>query len=579
VLEPTEEPVRIIVFYPALVKVVELLTGGRMMQGDTTVLTRGGWSFKVREEEKLRAIAIATVLEDKLLAQPEPEKLFRRQEGLTYSPIGSPFDWHDKSYQLSDRRDRENHKDLSMGLGITEIKRRLQEDEAIFHIARPEDLMERPLTPQQGSRGTATGPLPGSENGNHSANSFTYSQKKKMKSREQAQSESPNLKSERLDPAFMENLRAGQERDGVSWKRKDAAQKAWMKKLVEGDFSGPTLDRSRYLTLRNQVIAGNPRQTEEYRKLCREAVGVGDKPDMERYAHLHTNDFDVIRWVVSRGSGCMWLPDTPRTTVKGFKHRLITRGPPIRGRLFRLNRADTEWIEKAIDEDVKRGQLEKGNSDWGFPAFPTKANPTYKAIQRSRRMVVDYRELNKVTVRKFFLIPNSDYIKSTVAGNEFISVGDLKEGFNQVDNEPETRKKMAVLSAGGCWLPRGLAFGPTNGPEDFQELVFTVFQRRLYKDWFLFVDDLSVATGRKKCHGDGPSGAHDVSCFTREETEGVKGEKCRSRRSGQAFHSPFAHQWFVFSLLWLMLLMSIGRRENRGAAPCDRVNSGLIRVK
>eukprot|EP00973_Karenia_brevis_P049583 6880794-Karenia_brevis.AAC.1 len=69
-------------------------------------------------------------------------------------------------------------------------------------------------------------------------------------------------------------------------------------------------------------------------------------------------------------------------------------------------------------------------------------------------MVVDYRELNKVTVRKFFLIPNSDYIKSTVAGNRFISVGDLKEGFNQVDNEEEARKKMAVLSAGGCCLPR-----------------------------------------------------------------------------------------------------------------------------
>ena len=103
--------------------------------------------------------------------------------------------------------------------------------------------------------------------------------------------------------------------------------------------------------------------------------------------------------------------------------------------------------------------------------------------------------------------------------------GDLKEGFNQVDNEPETRKKMAVLSAGGCWLPRGLTFGPTNGPEDFQELVFTVFQRRLYKDWFLFVDDLSIATGRKKCHGDGPSGAHDVSCVLRWGDDRREGEQ------------------------------------------------------
>ena len=131
---------------------------------------------------------------------------------------------------------------------------------------------------------------------------------------------------------------------------------------------------------------------------------MGDKPDQERYGHLKEADFDVLRWVVSRGSGCMWLPDSPRTTVKGFRHRLITRGPPIRGKLFRLNRPDTEWIEKAIQEDVARGQLEKGNSDWGFQAFPTKENPAYKAIRRGRRMVVDYRELNKVTVRKLSLI-------------------------------------------------------------------------------------------------------------------------------------------------------------------------------
>ena len=138
--------------------------------------------------------------------------------------------------------------------------------------------------------------------------------------------------------------------------------------------------------MRNQEIKGNPRQTEEYRRLCREAVGVGEKYDKERYSHLQEADIEALKWVVSRGSGCMWLPDSPRTTVKGFKHRLITRGPPVRCKLFRLSKPDTEWIEKAIQEDVARGQLEKGTSDWGFPAFPTKENPSYKAIKRGRRM-------------------------------------------------------------------------------------------------------------------------------------------------------------------------------------------------
>jgi hypothetical protein len=189
------------------------------------------------------------------------------------------------------------------------------------------------------------------------------------------------------------------------------------------------------------------------------------------------------------------VPDSPRTTVRGFKRRLITHGPPVRKPLFRLNRPDAEWIEKAIQEDVKTGQLAKGESDWGFPAFPAKEAKAYKAIKRGRRMVVDYRALNQVIVRKFFLIPNSDYIKNAVVGDKFASVGDLEEGFNRVGDEEETRKKMVVLSASGCWLLRGLTFVPTDGLEDFRELVLTVFSRHLYQDWYLFADDLIIAIG------------------------------------------------------------------------------------
>ena len=132
-----------------------------MMQGDATVLTRGGWSFKVHEEERARAIAIATVLEDKLLTLPEPETPFRSQGGLTYSQVGSPFDWQDESYQLFDKRDQEDYRDSWLGLGIKVIRHRLQQDETIFNIARPEELMKHPwTTQQQGSGCAATVPLP-----------------------------------------------------------------------------------------------------------------------------------------------------------------------------------------------------------------------------------------------------------------------------------------------------------------------------------------------------------------------------------------------------------------------------------
>jgi hypothetical protein len=62
---------------------------------------------------------------------------------MTYSSVGS-----DGSYQLLDERDKRDHRDSRLGLGIKEVRRRLQQDETVFNIARPEELMERPLTAQ-----------------------------------------------------------------------------------------------------------------------------------------------------------------------------------------------------------------------------------------------------------------------------------------------------------------------------------------------------------------------------------------------------------------------------------------------
>ena len=68
----------------------------------------------------------------------------------------------------------------------------------------------------------------------------------------------------------------------------------------------------------------------------------------------------LIRWVIRRGSDCMHLPETPRATVKGYKHRLIARGPPLRVGLHRLSRPDSEMVEITIAEDVARGQYGEG---------------------------------------------------------------------------------------------------------------------------------------------------------------------------------------------------------------------------
>lgn len=34
-----------------------------------------------------------------------------------------------------------------------------------------------------------------------------------------------------------------------------------------------------------------------------------------------------------------------------------------------------------------------------------------------------------------------------------------------------------------------------NGPEDFQHMMHKVFKSKLYKEWFIFLDDVAVSTG------------------------------------------------------------------------------------
>ena len=105
----------------------------------------------------------------------------------------------------------------------------------------------------------------------------------------------------------------------------------WLIKLRAGDLRGPELCQDQYLRLRGEALDGNPRMSEEYKDRCCEAVGLGVAPDQERYSHLqHADEVDLLRWVVRRASGCFWIKDSPRTCVRGFRHRLITRGPPVR---------------------------------------------------------------------------------------------------------------------------------------------------------------------------------------------------------------------------------------------------------
>lgn len=80
--------------------------------------------------------------------------------------------------------------------------------------------------------------------------------------------------------------------------------------------------------------------------------------------------------------------------IRGALRSSVRADPSIKGCLHRVKRPDTEWVEKALQEDVDRGQLKKGSSLLRSPAFVTNASPDHEAIKLVRRLVVDCRALH-----------------------------------------------------------------------------------------------------------------------------------------------------------------------------------------
>jgi hypothetical protein len=163
---------------------------------------------------------------------------------------------------------------------------------------------------------------------------------------------------------------------------------AWMQKLGDGDLSSPVFPVDQYLKLRDSDRRKPTPDGEIPQRLPR---GCLPWEEARRGA--------VRSSARARGLQAeLGTADTPRASIRCFKHRLILRGPPVRIGLHKLNGPDTEWIEHAVQEDVARGQLTKGFYLWGSPAFPTKTTAAHKPIQRGRRIVVsvvDYRALNR----------------------------------------------------------------------------------------------------------------------------------------------------------------------------------------
>jgi hypothetical protein len=190
------------------------------------------------------------------------------------------------------------------------------------------------------------------------------------------------------------------------------------------------------------------------------------------------------------------LPGMPPNRAIEFSIELLPGTAPISKIAYRMDGKDLNELKKQIEELQEKGFIRPSSSPWGAPVlFVNKKDG-------SRRMCVDYRSLNKVTIKNNYPLPRIEDLFDQMRGATVFSKIDLRSGYHQLKIRTEDIPKTAFTTRYGLYEFLVMSFGLTNAPAYFMNLMNKVFMEYLDQIVVVFIDDILVYSQNEEAHED-----------------------------------------------------------------------------
>jgi len=177
------------------------------------------------------------------------------------------------------------------------------------------------------------------------------------------------------------------------------------------------------------------------------------------------------------------------------KHKIETHGEPVLVKPYRQPKHFEEKLDDIIKHFAENDIIEKCSSPWNFPLVCV-----WKKEKQDIRVCVDFRQLNKITVRPAFPMPNVDDMLNTLNGAKYFSTIDLGNAYHQVELEDESKIKTAFSTKYGQYCFKRMPFGIAAAPATFQELMVKVLGDLNWKEAVVYLDDILIFAKDKKEH-------------------------------------------------------------------------------
>ena len=180
------------------------------------------------------------------------------------------------------------------------------------------------------------------------------------------------------------------------------------------------------------------------------------------------------------------LPGVPPEREVDLSIEVVQGTTPISRTPYRMAPTELKDLKTQLQELLDKGFIRPSVSPWGAPVlFVKKKDGTL-------RMCIDYRQINKVTVKNKYPLPRIEDLFDQSRGASVFSKIDLRSGYYQLRVKEVDVPKTAFRTRYGHYEFIVMSFGLTNAPTAFMDLMNRVFRPYLDQFVVVFIDDILV---------------------------------------------------------------------------------------
>ncbi|KAG8499093.1 hypothetical protein CXB51_005493 [Gossypium anomalum] len=190
------------------------------------------------------------------------------------------------------------------------------------------------------------------------------------------------------------------------------------------------------------------------------------------------------------------LPGLPLIREVEFGIEFVPGTTPISIAPYRMAPTELKELKSQLQELIDRGFARPSCSPWGAPVLFVKKK------DGTMRMCIDYRQLNKVTIKNKYPLPWIDDLFDQLKGATMFSKIDLRSGYYQLRVKDSDVPKTAFRIRYGHYEFLVMPFGLTNAPAIFMDLMNRIFRPYLDQFFVVFIDDILIYSRNESEHAE-----------------------------------------------------------------------------